>query len=306
MRCIVLGASGFIGINLCQSLHGRGHEVRAFGRHNHFPSALKGCEWIQGDFSDSAAVATAISGCEIVFHLVTTTTPSIANIDKISDLNSNVVSTLQLLEACLATGVRRVVFISSGGTVYGIPKQVPTSESAPTNPISAYGISKLAIEKYLNLYEHSHGLEYRVLRVANPFGPYQTGIKSQGVIATFLQRILSGRSIEIWGDGTVTRDYIFIDDVVQALVLASTHNGTGRVFNIGSGKGHTLNDIVAVIDTLLQTTTIVEHRPSRLVDVPVSVLDPTLAIQELNWHQQTAFEEGLRATITWMKTFANT
>ena len=298
MRFAVLGA-GFLGSNLCRALVRQGHSVRAFGRRQPFPEALQGCDWVPGDFADPASVANAVSGCEVVFHLITATTPANANIDKVADLNANVINTLHLLNVCRETGVRRVVFVSSGGTIYGIPSQVPTPESAATNPITAYGISKLAIEKYLSLYEYLYGFEYRVLRVANPFGPYQIALKSQGVIAAFLHRALVGKPIEMWGDGSVIRDYVFIDDVVKALMLAATHQGSGRIFNIGSGEGRSLNEIVAAIERLLKQKIPVDHRPGRPVDVPVSVLDPTFAKIELGWQASTPFEEGLRNTLDW-------
>ena len=301
MQCLVLGAGGFIGTNLCRSLLMKGHTVRAFGRRQSFPEALRGCDWIPGDFADPASLASTISGCDVVFHLVNATTPASANVDKVADLNANVASTLHLLEACRETGVSRVVFVSSGGTIYGIPDQVPTPETASTNPITAYGISKLAIEKYLGLYEYLHHLDYRVLRVANPFGPYQTALKNQGVIAAFVRRALTGQHIEMWGDGCVIRDYIYIDDVVEALILAATHQGPNRIFNIGSGEGRSLNDIVAAIARLLEVDILVERRPARSVDVPVSILDTTLAAQDLTWQPSTQFEEGLRVTIAWMK-----
>jgi len=299
-RYSILGAGGFLGTNLSRALVHQGHSVRAFGRRMTFPDALQGCDWIPGDFTDSASVASAIDGCEVVFHLVTATTPANANVDKIADLNANVINTLHLLNACRETGVRRVVFVSSGGTIYGIPNQVPTPETASTNPITAYGISKLAIEKYLGLYQHLYGLEYRVLRLANPFGPFQTALKNQGVIGAFARGVLAGKPIEIWGDGSVTRDYVYVDDVVEALVLAATHEGLGRIFNIGSGEGRSLNDIVAAIVGLLGEKIPVNYCPGRPVDVPVSVLDTALAQKELGWRARTPFEEGLRNTLDWM------
>lgn len=301
LRCAVLGAGGFMGTNLCRALIGRVHTLRAFGRRQSFPEALRGCDWMPGDFADPACLPAVVAGCDVVFHLVNATTPASANVDKIADLNANVASTLHLLDACRETGVKRVVFVSSGGTIYGVPDQVPTSEMIPTNPITAYGISKLAIEKYLGLYEYLYGLEYRVLRVANPFGPYQTALKNQGVIAAFVRRALTGKAIEMWGDGSVTRDYVYIDDVVEALVLAATHEGQGRIFNIGSGEGRSLNDIAAAIDRLLGASISVERCPGRPVDVPVSILDTTFAARELGWRARTEFEKGLRDTIAWMK-----
>lgn len=301
LRCAVLGAGGFIGTNLCLGLAGRVDALRAFGRRQSFPEAMGGCEWMPGDFADSNYLPAAVAGCDVVFHLVNATTPASANINKVADLESNVSKTLHLLDACRESGVRRVVFVSSGGTIYGIPNQVPTPETAPTNPITSYGISKLAIEKYLGLYEHLYGLEYRVLRVANPFGPYQTALKNQGVIAAFLGRAINGKPIEVWGDGTVTRDYVYIDDVIEAMKLAAIHEGTGRIFNVGSGEGRSINDVVASISKILDIEISVNRRPGRPVDIPVSILDTSFALRELNWRPRTVFEQGLESTVSWMK-----
>lgn len=297
MRCVVLGAGGFIGINLCKELIRQSWDVRAFGRCQSYTTDI---EWITGDFSDAEAVENAINGCDIVFHLITATTPASANIDKIRDVNLNVLNTLHMLDACVRKGVRRVVFVSSGGTVYGIPDQVPTPETASTNPITAYGISKLSIEKYLGLYEYLYGLEYRILRVANPFGPHQSVLKNQGVIAAFLARILDGKPIEIWGDGSVTRDYIYINDVIEALMLAAKHEGYGRIFNVGSGEGRTLNEIIYSIKKLIDIPISVEYHPGRALDVPVSILDNSFSKNNLGWSACVNFEYGLSQTIEWM------
>jgi UDP-glucose 4-epimerase len=305
MRCAVLGAGGFIGINLCQALLREGNLVRAFGRQQLSPEELEGCEWISGDFSNTSDVSAAINGCEIVFHLVTATTPATANVDKVADLNSNVTNTLHFLDVCLTSGVRKVVFVSSGGTVYGVPDQVPTSESAATNPISAYGISKLAIEKYLGLYKYLYGLDYIILRVSNPFGPFQLARKNQGVIAAFLERVFEGKSIEMWGDGSVTRDYIYIDDVVKALIVAAKYDGVIRIFNIGSGTGRSLKQIASAIDECVDVPISIVHLPSRAVDVPVNILDISLAANDLGWSPGTSFKDGLNFTFDWMRRSKN-
>ena len=169
--CIVLGGGGFIGANLCRRLASSGMRVRAFGRRCLFPEALEGVEWYQGDFTDAVLLASAIETFDIVYHLVHATTPHSANLDMAGDVQQNVISSLALMDISRNLGVKRIVYVSSGGTVYGPAAQIPTPETAPTDPITAYGISKLAIEKYLSLYQRLHGLDYRILRVANPFGP---------------------------------------------------------------------------------------------------------------------------------------
>jgi UDP-glucose 4-epimerase len=299
-HCAVLGAGGFLGTTLCQRLRGEAATLRAFGRRQSFPDALRDIDWLTGDFTNAQHVREAIRGCDTVFHLANATTPASSNLDKIADLQSNVASTLGLLEACRDLGIKRIIFISSGGTIYGLPKQVPTPESAPTMPITAYGISKLSIEKYLALYEYLHGIEYRVLRVANPFGPYQTAIKSQGAIAAFMQRCLDDAPVQIWGDGSVVRDYIYADDVIDVLIRAAKHEGASRVFNVGAGHGRSLLDIIKAIESVSGRSLAVEFLPKREIDVPFSILDTSLAAQELGWHAKTPFPEGIRRTWEWI------
>src|ERR1051326_6382314 len=244
---IVLGGGGFLGVNLCRRLAAAGGRVRAFGRRCLFPQALAGVDWYQGDFSDAAALAAAIESYEVVFHLVHATTPHSANLDMAADLQQNVVSSLALLDISRNLGVKRIVFVSSGGIVYGRAKQIPTPEDAPTEPITAYGISKLAIEKYLALYQHLHGLDFRVLRVSNPFGPFQVATKNQGIIAALIAKALADQPAEIGGAGSVVSVSIFVSGVVEALQSSATDRSDARVFNISSGRGRSLREIIAAL-----------------------------------------------------------
>jgi UDP-glucose 4-epimerase len=298
-RCVVLGGGGFIGTNLCRRLAGRVAALRVFGRSQSFPDALDGIEWIRGDFNDSKSLSAAIEGCDVVFHLLNSSTPASSNADKVADLNGSVVNTLRLLEACCAQGKPRVVFVSSGGTVYGVTDTVPTREDSACWPISAYGVSKLTIERYLHLFEYIHQLDYRILRVSNPFGAYQTVVKNQGVIAAFVRRVIAGRPLEVWGDGTVSRDYLYVDDVVEALEAAALHEGPERVFNIGSGLPRSLNEIIEALQVLTGVPLQVDYRDARRVDVPITALDITRARSALGWSPRTPFLEGLERTFAW-------
>ena len=297
--CIVLGAGGFLGTNLCRWLVASGARVRAFGRRFLFPRELEGADLFQGDFSDPLALAAAIENHDVVFHLVHATTPQLANQDMVGDVQRSIVSSLVLLDISRRLGVKRIVFVSSGGVVYGPAELIPTPETAPTDPISAYGVSKLAIEKYLALYEHLHGLDYRVLRVANPFGPFQLPHKNQGIVAALISRALNDESIDIWGDGTVVRDYIFVGDVIAALAAAATDQSGTRIFNIGTGQGRSLREVIAAIERQLGQTVQIEWKPARPVDVPTSVMAVDRAREVLGWVPKTSFEEGLRETIAW-------
>jgi UDP-glucose 4-epimerase len=299
--CVVFGGGGFIGTNLCRRLAASGHRVRAFGRRRLFPAELPGVEWCQGDFLDAESVGAAIESFDVVFHLVHATMPAAADLDMAADVRNNVLPTLALLEHCRRCGVKRVVFASSGGTVYGRARQIPTPESAPTDPICAYGISKLAIEKYLALFEHLHGLDFRVLRITNPFGPFQVALKNQGVIAALIARALRDEPLEIWGDGSVVRDFVFVEDVVDALMAAATGDSSERVFNIGGGRGRSLRDIIAAIEQQMDKKLRLEWKPGRALDVPVSVVAIDRAGESLGWTPRTSFATGLERTIEWAR-----
>lgn len=299
--CVVFGGGGFIGTNLCRRLAASGHRVRAFGRRRLFPAELPGVEWCQGDFTDAASVGAAIESFDVVFHLVHATMPAAADLDMAADVRNNVVPTLALLEHCRRFGVNRVVFASSGGTVYGNARQIPTPETAPTDPICAYGISKLAIEKYLALFEHLHGLDFRVLRITNPFGPFQVALKNQGVVAALIARALRDEPVEIWGDGSVVRDFVFVEDVVDALMATATDQSSERVYNIGGGRGRSLRDIIAAIERQMGKKLRLEWKPGRPLDVPVSVVAIDRAAHSLGWVPNTTIATGLERTIEWAR-----
>lgn len=306
-RVALIGAGGFLGTYLARYLALRVPELRCFGRRQSFPGALSGLRWITGDttHADSLDVDAALAGCDTVIHLASTSTPANADRDIAADAQANVLASLRLFDRCVAAGVKRVLFVSSGGTVYGIPAVTPTPESAPTLPITAYGVAKLAIEKYLEVYRRQRGLDYRVLRISNVYGPFQTAEKQQGVVAAFLSKALRGEPLEIWGDGQVVRDYVYVDDVAEAVLAAMEHRGESRVFNIGSGAGLSLNEVIAAIEALLGRNLEKRYRTGRPVDVPVNVLDCGLAGRELNWSAHTIFRDGLRFTAEWIRQRSN-
>ncbi len=298
MKCLVLGGGGFIGKHLCEGLLAGGYQVRVLDRpHLELDEArlLVGkVEWLEGDFTNSVDVAAALEGCRWVFHLVSTTLPKNSNDNPLYDLESNVAATLRLLDLSRSGGMpRKIIFVSSGGTVYGAPRQTPIPESHPTEPLCAYGIGKLAIEKYLELYRVLHGLDYAVMRLANPYGEYQRTQGAQGVVPIFMHKALHGEPIEIWGDGSVIRDYVYIGDVVQALLKVMTHEGAQRVFNIGSGVGTSLKELVQILQEVIGKPITCRYTGSRGFDVPASVLDISRARRELKWDPAIALRDGI-------------
>jgi UDP-glucose 4-epimerase len=303
---LVLGGKGFIGSHLVNALVLKGCEVRSFDR---FDSEAmqeemirsKSLQLINGDFQLARDVAPALEDCDICYHLISTTTPLSSNLDPLFDIESNIKGTVQLLKLAIQAGVKKVVFVSSGGTIYGIPQETPMLENHPTNPTCSYGITKLAIEKYLDLYENLYGLQYSILRVANPYGEGQRAVKGQGAIAAFLSKALRNEQIEVWGDGSVVRDYLHVDDVVSALLMAAEYSGRERVFNIGSGAGQSLNSILDSIEEMFGRPVLRHYLKPRNFDVPSNILCIDKAKQHLGWSPKVGFPEGLRRSSAWLQ-----
>ena len=303
MKIALIGGAGFIGMNLYRRLAAEGHKVHVFDR----PQGLACCPphdnvtFFAGNFLEPRDLLTAMQGCEIVFHLVSTTIPKTSNDNPSADVNENVIGSLRLLDEARKCGVQRVIFISSGGTIYGKPQYTPIDENHPTNPICSYGITKLMVEKYLALYRELYGLDYIILRLSNPFGEHQRTSASQGVIAVFLGKVLRGECIEIWGNGMVTRDYIYIGDVMEAMIAAIEYSGQERVFNIGSGQGKMLLEILETIKNMVGHP--VEHRflPGRSFDVQTNVLAVNKAKDELGWSPKTTLHDGMSCMFRWLE-----
>lgn len=304
MKCVVLGGGGFIGSAIVDRLLRDGHTLRVFerprvGRFREF-SPHEPVEWMTGDFMNTHDVNDALDGMDAVLHLVSNTLPKTSNDAPVFDVQSNLVSTLRMLETMVDRGIGRIVFISSGGTVYGNPVYLPVDELHPTNPQVSYGITKLAIEKYLHLFEKIHGIKATILRVANPYGGRQRPETAQGAVSVFLHRALSQQPIEIWGDGSVTRDYIYIDDVAEAFARAVAYSGAKSVFNIGSGVGTQLNELVNIIEEVLGKPVERRYLPARPFDVPVSILSNALARDELQWTPRVSLRDGIARTAKWL------
>jgi UDP-glucose 4-epimerase len=295
MRCLVTGGGGFLGSHLVERLVADGHAVRVLDIRPAQQSTPSGVEWLEGDFSHREVGAHAVAGCEAMFHLASTTIPKTATDDPVFDVNTNIAGSIGLLQAAVKHGVKRVLFLSSGGTVYGIPKSVPIPETHATNPVSAYGISKLAIEKYFGMFHHLHGLPYCILRLANPFGPRQRPEGAQGVVTAFVAHVVRGEELPIWGDGSVVRDYLYVADSVDAIARAldSSHCG---VVNVGAGAGLSLNEVIERIEGTLGKKARRKYLPGRAFDVPANVLDNRLAAEILGWKPRTSFEQGVRDT----------
>jgi UDP-glucose 4-epimerase len=303
VRCLVLGAGGFLGAALSSALLDRDAIVHGYGRP---PRDRRDSDArlfrSDAEFSDVPALARALDGQDIVFHVLGPSNSAASNAHTTVDFRAHVCRTAKLLDLCRSAKVRKVVFASSGGAVYGIPRKVPTPEWASTEPISAYGINCLAIEHLLARYRDRYGLDYQVLRIGNAYGPRQSPFRSQGVVAVTLHHALSGQALEIWGTGATTRDFLHVDDAMSALVNVAQYSGQHRVMNVGSGEGRSLDELVDDVKRLLDVPEArVIRRPCRSGDVPVSILDTSVIKSETSWRPRVRWFDGLMQTAQWLR-----
>lgn len=302
MHALVTGGNGFIGSHLVDRLVEQGWNVTVLDlyerRYDPLPARV---HFIKGDLTQAYLVREALIGVDIVFHLAWATIHEISNQDPAADVTANLIPTIHLLETCRNAGARRVVFTSSGGTVYGPAQSWPISEAHPQNPVNGYGITKLAVEKYLHMFHHLYGLDYVILRPSVPYGPRQNPLARQGAVAVFLYRVARGLPVTIWGDGSIIRDYFYVSDLVEALVASSKQDlGQHRIFNIGGPEEISLLQLLSQIEETVGRTAKVEYGPARRFDAPKIVLDTRLTQQELGWQSRITLAQGLKQTWQWM------
>lgn len=305
--CLITGGAGFIGSNLAAALLERGRKVRIFddfstGRRVNLEELTGELDVVEGDLRDADAVREAVRGCSWVFHEAAI--PSVARsvADPVASNAVNVDGTLNLLVAARDEEVGRFVFASSS-SAYGNAERLPVTEDQPSNPISPYGVSKLAGERYLTAFHASYGLPTVALRYFNVFGPRQNPHSEYAaVVPRFVAASLAGRPVTIFGDGEQLRDFTFVKDVVAANLCAAEagEQALGRAFNIAGGNPHTVNELLKTIQSLSGREPVAPvHDPPRVGDIRESHADVTLAAQLLEFHPSFSFEDGLRATVDW-------
>lgn len=279
----VLGAGGFIGTNLALYLLEKNEQKITLidRRKEYLANILKTATKIQlnsisikeNELNSTSSFDTITKGQDVIYHLVSSTTPSTANQNISQELADNVIMTNNLLESCVKNNVKKVVFLSSGGTVYGKSQDIPFKENTPTFPINSYGLQKITIEKLLFLYSYLYNLEYRIVRLSNPYGPYQRPNAGQGFVTTCIYQALTDEPVTIYGDGSVIRDYIYIDDAIKGIHNIANADSTVRTYNLGTGIGYTINDVIEKINIVLKTELKVNYVDKRKADVPINILN---------------------------------
>ena len=298
---LILGGCGFIGRHVALMLARAGCRVTLGDRvpcAHTFPPDVQ--DRIHGRLLElgSADWDALVADADVVHHYAWGSIPASANANPGGDLVTNVGATIDMLDALQRRGDGRLVFASSGGTVYGKLQQTPVPEDHAVAPITAYGAGKATAEIYLGLYRAMHGLDCRIARIANPYGAGQDLSRGLGAVTTFLHHALTGQRITIWGTGEVVRDYIHIADVARCLVaLATSPRHEQFVFNVGSGVGISLNGIVSELETRLGRPLDVTRTETRAFDVPVSVLAIERARAVLGWSPHLSFSDGIARTL---------
>lgn len=309
VRALVTGAAGFIGSTLVDRLLADGHTV--VGLDNFASGRASNLEHLVGNrahvFVEADIVTADLEAIldehrpEVVFHLAAQIDVRHSVADPQFDASVNVIGTVRLAEAARRTGVRKIVHTSSGGSIYGTPPTYPTPETVPTDPASPYAAGKVAGEIYLNTFRHLYGLDCSHIAPANVYGPRQDPHGEAGVVAIFAQALLSGKPTKVFGDGNNTRDYVFVDDVVDAFVKASGDAGGGQRFNIGTGVETSDRQLHSAVAAAVGGPDDPEFHPPRLGDLKRSCLDIGLAARVLGWQPKVGLQQGVARTVEYFR-----
>jgi UDP-glucose 4-epimerase len=310
-KIVVFGGNGFIGRHLVTRLASGNPQasVYVFDRFSSYEegkdapfSKYPNITIIPGDFFNRDAVNSVLLGADYVFHLISTTNPATSESDPFIDIDTNIRSSIELFELCVENKIKKVIFFSSGGAVYGNIDSDTINEETSPQPLSPYAIGKLTIEHYLRYFKRTHGLDYVIYRIANPYGPGQNIYGKQGVIPIFMHKYAMKEPITIYGDGLMKRDYIYINDLANMIVGSYDKKNEHEIYNIGSGKGTSINELVSTIEK--HTNYIVKKT---YVDAPStyienSVLDTRRFNDEFSLEPTIGLEEGIKRTWDYVKT----
>jgi len=294
---LILGGNGFLGKQITKKLCENNKVIVA---DNYLEGIIdhKNVEGVYIDFVNTTDFSDYLEGVDTVVHLISTVIPS----DKTENINKeiaeNIFPTINLLESMVKNNTKKIIFMSSGGTVYGEHSKNPIKENEPTNPICNYGILKELVEKYLHLYNLYYGVDYKIIRLSNPYSDIVKRGKKQGIIPILIDQILKNETIKIWGGGDDVRDYIYINDAIEAIIKVMEYNGEEKVFNVGTGRGCSISQLIEIIRKELPNTDIkIDYVQSRKCDVENNILDISKTTTELGWTPTVDLETGIKRII---------
>lgn len=300
MNVLVIGGNGFIGSHLVDCLLKNGHKVRVFDiTHERYRRPNDNVDYRISTLENIPDLYEALLGIDIIFHLASASVPSTSNVDTVSDINKGLIPTLNILNLSIKLGIKRIVYFSSGGAVYGNPLTPELAEDHPLNPISSYGIVKVTIEMYLKLYQRMYGLRPLILRPSNPYGPRQGHFIAQGVISTFLRKGQANEPITVFGDGNSMKDYIYVEDLIDQSYKLSFSEEVG-VFNIGSGRGTTINQIIEQIKLTINKNLLINNIEKQIYDVDNFVLNVSKTRNVIGNNKFTSLDKGISKTWSWL------
>ena len=299
MKICIFGAASFIGTNLSLELSKNNHLRLIDINKDYFINNISNSEIIEDKLDSNTNFDKLLDGQDIVYHLFSTNNPSSSNIDFEKEIMPNIEFSIRLLESCVKNNIKKVIFISSGGAIYDKDEKCPLKEDSKVNPKSTYGLQKLMIEKLLYLYNFKYDLDYKIVRLSNPYGPYQRpGIL--GVVSTSIYNALNDKEITIYGDGKIVRDFIYIDDAIRGIINISNSKTNTRIYNLGTGIGTSINDMLMIIEKVLNKKLNVKYSESRKIDYKINYLNISLYENEFGKMNNISLEEGIKKTIDFM------
>ena len=301
-RVLLIGGNGFIGSHLVDELLVGGYLVRVLDRQPElFRQPLEGVEYLTGSFADLFTLREAIDNCEILIHLAHSTVPALSLIHPEQEVLDSVSSFVNMINCFKKGQIKKIILFSSGGAVYGNPTSLPVEEESRLDPISPYGVAKLMMEKYLSMFSYLYGIQYLIVRPSNPYGPRQNYRGQQGVIPIFLNKILNDEEIRIWGDGSSTKDYLYVGDLAQAVVGLMEKGFDNSTYNISSAIGRSLNDLLIILSAGCGRSPRIGYEAERSYDVKHVVLSNAKIYQRTGWRPRMSLEDGISETVRWIQ-----
>jgi UDP-glucose 4-epimerase len=298
---LLLGGGGFIGTALARRLCENNFNVHILSKHFPAREIEPNMIFYQGNLDDKKILEQVLPECKTIIHLASSTTPGSSSRQSVLEADKNITPTLRFLDILQGYENVHIIFVSSGGTLYGNPESTPVNETHPLNPLSFHGAGKVALETFLRTFSTLPEKNTTIVRPSNVYGPGQPLRSGFGVIRTMLEHVLRGTVMEIWGDGMSVRDFLYIDDMLSALIRLIDFPYDNNTYNVGSGIGYSLNQLKEIIETVSGKKLSAVYRPSRKSDVKTIVLDSSLLSKKTKWHPTVSLEQGIELTWKWLK-----